>query len=109
MAYVVSALLIVAAGFAGVWLAVRLGPRVTGKSLRDIPPDRQRMALLMFAVMLAVAVVVAWSFISGHPAIGIALLVIFYVLPNFVTVPIRIRRSRRLAEEARERRRAATP
>jgi hypothetical protein len=104
MDYVVPAVAIMAAGLAGVWLAMRLAPRLTGKTMGEIPPAKRRAFLLMTLLMLILTVVVVWAFISGHPLVAISLLVIFYVLPHFVTVPIRISRSRRRAGEARRRR-----
>ena len=62
------------------------------------------MVGLGMAVTLVIGVVPAWLLVSGHAAIGIALLVAFYILPELVLVPLRIRRSRRTAEAARARR-----
>jgi hypothetical protein len=73
-------------------------------SLRALPPGKRRMVWLGMAVTLVIGVVPVWLIVTGHAAIGIALLVAFYILPEFVLVPLRIRRSRRAAEAARARR-----
>jgi len=52
--------------------------------------------------------IAAVAFASRHAAVGIAMLVTFYVLPEFVLLPLRIRRSRRAAEVARARRTGST-
>ena len=68
----------------------------------------QRMLRLCVAAAIVVTAVCAWAFASGHAAIGIAVLVAVYVLPAFVLMPLRIRRSRRDAEAARARRKGTT-
>lgn len=58
----------------------------------------------MLAVTGVITAVSVWAFTTGRPAIGIAILVAFYILPTLVMTPVRIRRSRRRAEEARAQR-----
>lgn len=55
-----------------------------------------------------ITAVCAWAFASGHSVIGIAVLVAVYVLPEFVLLPLRIRRSRRAADAARAHRKGTT-
>ena len=74
---------------------------------RDLPPQQRRLLWLGLLVALLVTVACGWAFATGHPAVGIAVLVAFYVLPELVLIPLRIRRSRRAAEVARRRRTGA--
>jgi hypothetical protein len=71
---------------------------------RDLPPRQRRLLWLGLLLALLVTIVCGWAFATGHPAVGIAVLVAFYILPEFVLVPLRIRRSRRAADAARRRR-----
>jgi hypothetical protein len=71
---------------------------------RDLSPRQRRLLALGLLLALLVTGVSGWAFATGHPAIGIAVLVAFYVLPEFVLVPLRISRSRRVAEAGRKRR-----
>ena len=77
------------------------------RKLRGLPPGQRRLFWLMMALTLVIGVVPAWLLVNGHAAIAIALLVAFYILPEFVLIPLRIRRSRRAAEAARVRRRGS--
>ena len=92
------------------WLMMRFLRRhgLKTPAVSDLPPDKRRMFWLSLAAAVAITVVCAWAFASGHAAIGIAVLVTFYVLPEFVLLPLRIRRSRRAAEVARTRRKGTT-
>jgi Flp pilus assembly protein TadB len=77
-------------------------------AVSDLPPDKRRMFWLFLAAAVIITAVCAWAFASGHAAIGIAVLVAFYVLPEFVLLPLRNRCSRRAAEAATARRKATT-
>jgi hypothetical protein len=77
-------------------------------AVTDLPPEQRRMFWLFITAAVVITAVCAWAFASGHAAIGIAVLVAFYVLPEFVLLPLRIRRSRRPAEAARARRKGTT-
>jgi hypothetical protein len=46
-----------------------------------------------------------WAISSGRGALGIGVLIAVYILPEFVLIPLQIRRSQRRAAEARARRR----
>ena len=76
---------------------------------RDLPPAKRRLLWLGMAVALLVTLACAWAFATGRPAIGIGVLVAFYILPELVLVPLRIRRSRRAGDAARARRAGTTP
>ena len=67
----------------------------------DLPPRKRRLFILMMLGSLAITLAVVISFASGYPGIGIGILIAFYILPTFITTPLRIRRSRREAEAAR--------
>jgi hypothetical protein len=56
--------------------------------------------LMMVAISLANGVAV-WGFASHHAAVAIGALAAVYVLPEFVLMPLRIRRSRAAARAAR--------
>jgi hypothetical protein len=71
---------------------------------RDLPARQRRLLWLGLLVTVLVTVACGWAFATGRPAVGIAVLVAFYILPEFVLVPLRIRRSRRAAAVARQRR-----
>ena len=90
------------------WLMMRWMRRRVVKTPLDLPPDKRRQAWLYMAIGLAIAAVGGWAFTSGHAAIGIAILVAFYVLPQFVLIALRIRRSRQAAQAARARRERTT-
>ena len=77
----------------------------------DLPPRKRRLFVLMMLGTLVITLAVVISFASGNPGIGIGILIAFYVLPTFITTPLRIRRSRREAEAARAARaaRSETP
>jgi hypothetical protein len=81
---------------AGTYLVVMRFMRRRGYTTpRDLPPNKRRLLWLGLALALLVTLVCAWAFATGHPAIGIGVLVAFSILPEFVLVPIRFRRSRR--------------
>ena len=84
----------------------RRGVRMLAVS--DLRPEKRRVFWLFMAGAVVVTAMCAWAFASGHAAIGIAVLVAVYVLPEFVLLPLRIRRSRRAAEAARARRKGTT-
>jgi hypothetical protein len=69
--------------------------RITGKSLSDIPPERRRVVWLIFGATAVVTAVTVWSFAAGYPAVGIGVLVGFYIVPHVVRVVVEVRRSRR--------------
>ena len=92
------------------WLMMRFLRRRGYKlnTLSDLPPAKRRIIWVCLAVTLVVAAFCGWAFANGHAAIGIAVLVAVYVLPEFVLLPFRIRRSRQAAEAARARRKGTT-
>jgi hypothetical protein len=92
-------------------LVIALGLVMTGfvyvlLRRRDQTARASRTFWLMMVGMSVVGGVAAGSFAAGRPAIGIGLLVAIFVLPEFVLMPMRIRRSRAAAEKAREARAA---
>jgi hypothetical protein len=96
----VAAAFVVALGL-GMSVAVYLLLRRRGQAHKAT-----RTFWLMVVGMSIVNGVVAWSFVTGHAALGIALLVAIFVLPEFVLMPLRIRRSRAAAQAARNARQA---
>jgi predicted CDP-diglyceride synthetase/phosphatidate cytidylyltransferase len=96
------ALVVVAATVLGLWLGSRLARRLGYEA-----GLRARLrAWAMVALCTAVTSFAVWELTHDEPAIGLAVLVVFLVLPELVLVPLRIKRSRRAADEARARRRA---
>jgi hypothetical protein len=92
-------------------LVVLLGVGMTGAVYvwlrrRGQAAKATRLFWLMMVGSSFVNGVVAWSFVTGRAAIGIALLVAVFVLPELVLMPLRIRRSRATVQAAREARRA---
>jgi hypothetical protein len=98
---------VVVGGFA-YYALIGLARRARIETPHDLPPGRRRRFWLRFlplvALSLGITAVAAWSFTSGRPAIGIAVLVVFFVLPDLALLPVRIRRSRKRATAARARR-----
>jgi hypothetical protein len=62
-----------------------------------------RWLMVGYAVVVSIPI---WAFASGRGRLGVALLIAFFILPEFVLVPTSIRQSRRRAAEARARREA---
>jgi uncharacterized membrane protein len=56
---------------------------------------------MLLAAALVVASLVGWTVSNGHPWLGIATIVLFFVVPNLVTMALSIKRSRQRAETAR--------
>ena len=98
-----ATVLVVALGLAGTFV-VYLVVRQRGQAAAI-----GRGFWLMMAGMSIVAGISAWALTTGRPAVGIALLVAAFVLPELVLLPLRIRRSRAAAEAARETRRKRRP
>jgi fatty acid desaturase len=92
---------------AGVWLGVRLAARLGAKPLRELPPQTRRRFWLFLGLATLPTIGVVIAFASGHPGIGIAILVAVYILPTFITTLLPIRRARREAAAARLRRSGA--
>jgi hypothetical protein len=86
----------------------KLGHKTLAETLAEMPRRARRHLWLSMLVGLAIASVVGWAFSSHHGAIGVAVLVALFILPEFVLVPLRIRRSRRAAETSRARRTLAS-
>lgn len=86
----------------GVWIGTRSARRLNPG--RTVSLHERWRTLAIAAPMLVVALIAPWLIVSGHPAVGIGLLVALLVLPNFVTVPLRIRRARQRAEASRAQR-----
>jgi hypothetical protein len=79
--------------------------RTRHRSVFDAPRSRQRAFWAVMTASSILVAVVAWALTTGHAAIGIGLLAAAFVLPEFVRVPLRVRRSRLRAEQARRERR----
>jgi hypothetical protein len=76
---------------------------------RALPAAKRRVMAVTMAVLVGFTAFVGWLFATGHPVVALALLVAFYILPELVLIPLRIRRSRRAAEAARARRTGSPP
>ena len=105
---IVFALLVISVVVGG-WLGTKLASRMGTNRLAELNPQEKRRAYTRLGVLLAIYVpataVSVWALTSGHVGIGIAVLVAAFVLPDFVIVPLRIRRSREAARAAESRRR----
>ena len=103
----VAAAVLVAAVVVALSVATQLVLRHTSlTSALDLPREKQRVFWLMIAVMAPVSAVCAWAFGTGRGALGVGVLVAVFVLPEFVLMPLRIRRSRERADAARAARQA---
>jgi hypothetical protein len=102
MEVVIAAAVVAIAVVAGALLA-RLILRRSGtiEAGKPVPPR----VWVVFLGLALFAVVVVSAFASGHPLVGIAIAVAVLVVPWLVLLPFIIRLSRRLADEARMRRR----
>jgi Zn-dependent membrane protease YugP len=90
----------------GLWLANELARRVGLPTFTDLSVRRRVIVVASIAGTTAVALFAAWTIANGQPAVGIALLVAVFVLPELIVLPIRVRRARRRADVARGARRA---
>jgi|NGEPerStandDraft_6_1074524.scaffolds.fasta_scaffold386908_1 hypothetical protein len=100
MAWIIVGVLWVGAVLLGVLLAYRLGPRM-GVNMQRLTPAKKRNLAIMLTITGGVALLTAWALGTGHIALGIGVLLAVMILPEFVLIPLRIRRSRRRAEAAR--------
>jgi hypothetical protein len=108
MAWIAVVVLFIASMLLGVAIAYRLGPRV-GVDMQRLTPAKRRHLTIMLTVVGVIALLVVWALGTGHVAIGIVVLLAVMVLPEFVLVPLRIKRARRKAEASRAARRAREP
>lgn len=93
MSWLYAGTAVVAAMIGGVVLGERLSPTHRRDSiLRGGPTGRPRLWLAL-GVMLVGSFGFAWAIVNRHVALGIGLLVGFYMLPQVVLVVLRIRRS----------------
>lgn len=106
---IAAAALVFVIGGGTYWLMMRWMRGRGVRTPRALPPDKRRKVWFYMTLGLVIAAVSGWAFTSGHAAIGIALLVAVYVLPEFVLMPLRIRRSRQAAQAARARREGTAP
>lgn len=93
----------------GYWVSNALMPRFGLKNMREQPPAKRRMFWLSMGVAVVIAAFEGWAFNTHHGGVGVAVLIAFFVLPEFVLIPLRIRRSRRAAERSRARRTGSGP
>jgi hypothetical protein len=101
----IAAMVITVAVVAGtVWFSSRYWSRIGLMRPGDLPPGKRRNFWLIVVGSSLPALIGGIAIADGHPALGIAVLIAAFVLPEFVLMPIRIRRSRRVADEARARR-----
>ena len=84
----------------GVAIAYRFGPRM-GIDLQRLTPTKKRRLAVMLTVTGIVALAIVWALSTDHVAIGVGLLLAVTVLPEFVLVPLRIKRAHRKAEQSR--------
>ncbi len=70
-------------------------------AMRDRPPARRAAGALMLLGGVGVGGFAGWALTSDRAALVIAVLVVVYVLPGLILLPIRIRRARRRATATR--------
>jgi hypothetical protein len=103
MGWIIVVVVFIASMLLGVALAYRFGPRM-GVDMQRLTPAKKRKLIVWLAVSGAVALLIVWALSTGHIALGIGVLVAAMILPEFVLIPLRIRRSRQRGEAARARR-----
>lgn len=96
-----------AAAALGIWLGIRIARRAGMRT--DMPPAKRTRFVVMMVATLGIGLFAAWAITNGHAVVGIGVLVAFYVLPNLVLIPVRIRQANQRAEEARARRERSSP
>jgi hypothetical protein len=101
---IATVVMVLVAGGVGYWASNALLPKFGLQAPRQQPPAKRRAFRLFLGVSLVIAAVVGWAFSTGHAGIGVAVLIVCFVLPEFVLIPLHIRRSRRAAERSRARR-----
>lgn len=104
---IATVVIVLVAGGVGYWASHALLPKFGLQAPREQPPAKRRMLGLFLGVSLVIAAVVGWAFSTGHAGIGVAVLIVCFVLPEFVLIPLHIRRSRRAAERSRASRAAS--
>ena len=77
------------------WLSNAFLRRIGTKTLGEQAPANRRLFCLTMGAGLVKAAFEIWAFSTHHAAVGVAALVAFFVLPEFVLIPVRINRSRR--------------
>jgi uncharacterized membrane protein len=100
MAWLIVVVLPLAAMLLGVAVAYRLGPRL-GIDMKRLTPANKRRLAVMLTLGGVVALLIVWALSTDRVAIGVGLLLAVTVLPEFVLVPVRIKRARRKAAESR--------
>jgi fatty acid desaturase len=91
------------------WLSHVFLRRIGIKTRGELAPATRRVLWLCSGGGLVIAAFATWAFGTHHAAVGVAALVAFLVLPEFVLIPLRVSRSRRAAELSRERRTGSDP
>jgi hypothetical protein len=91
------------------WLSNVFLRKIGIKTLGEQPSRNRRLFLLSMSAGLVIAAFEAWAFSTNHAAVGVAVLIAFFVPPEFVLIPLRIRRSRRAAKLSRARRTSSDP
>lgn len=86
------------------WLSNAFLRKVGINTLSETTPPARRLFWLSMGAGLVIAAFEVWAFSTHHAAVGVAVLIAVFVLPEFVLIPLRIRRSRRAAEVSRARR-----
>lgn len=71
---------------------------------KQLAAGTRRHFYLMMTPAFVAAGFCGVAFSTGHAGVGVIVFIVVFVLPEFVVLPLRIRRSRRAAEAARERR-----
>jgi hypothetical protein len=100
MAWIIVVALFVGSMLLGIAFVYRVGPRM-GINMQRLTPARKRKLYFWLAISAAVGLVTASALSTGRIALGVGILVAVMILPEFVLVPLRIRRSRQRAEAAR--------
>jgi hypothetical protein len=91
-AVVVAIVLLVLVGVIGAWLGERLSLRLMPG--REITPARRRRIRMFTALAFIPPVAAAVAFVTGHPAVGIGIMLATFLVPNFVSIALHVRRDR---------------
>jgi hypothetical protein len=92
-AVVVAIVLLVVVGVIGARLGERLSQRLMPG--REITPARRRRIRVFITLAFIPPVAAVAAFATGHPSVGIGIMLATFLVPNFVSIALHMRRDRR--------------
>jgi hypothetical protein len=89
---------------AGYFLGVVLLRRFGTRTARELPGSRRAVANLILITFIAAGLLAAWAITHSHTALGVGVLIVVFVLPEFVLIPLHLKQSRRKVSATETRR-----